>query len=527
MKSKHKPGIFNDVLGPIMRGPSSSHTAAAHRIGSMIRQIAEANFTNIKVKFDKTGALATTYLGQGSALGLAGGLLGLEMTNREIINYEEHLQNSPFSIEYIITDIENKHPNAYEISVQYPDREDLHILAISTGGGMFEIVEWNGFQVSLKGDFYETILFFKEEAKNILPEVEKKINQHFPETILTNTFDNKQHLLLHIKSGKNLTREIHNLLKDFNDSFLKYDLVPVMPAPSSPKIELPFTTVEEMLQLATEKDVSLSELAIKYEIARTGLSAETVFKKMEEIVLIVKNSIDEGLKGTQFQDRILGAQSPLIGKAIKKGHIQKSVNSNIIAYTSAIMEVKSAMGVIVAAPTAGSCGTVGGTLFGSLNEKSFNLDEMTKAFLAAGIIGVFIASKYTFAAEEGGCQVEAGSASAMAAAGLVELNGGTVKQAMDAASMALQNQLGLICDPVAVRVEVPCLGKNIMAATNAYNSYIMAIAGFDAVIPFDEVIDAMKSVGRSLPSSLCCTGLGGLAQTPTGKFLYQKLHAGF
>ncbi len=112
----------------------------------------------------------------------------------------------------------------------------------------------------------------------------------------------------------------------------------------------------------------------------------------------------------------------------------------------------------------------------------------------------------------------------MAAAGMVELNGGSAKQAMDAASMALQNQLGLICDPVAVRVEVPCLGKNILAATNAFNSYIMALAGYNALIPYNEVIDAMKSVGEALPSTLCCTGLGGLAQTTTGKCLYKKFN---
>ena len=120
--------------------------------------------------------------------------------------------------------------------------------------------------------------------------------------------------------------------------------------------------------------------------------------------------------------------------------------------------------------------------------------------------------------------METGAASAMAASGLIELNGGSAKQGMDAASMALQNELGLICDPVAVRVEVPCLGRNIMAATNAFNSYIMALVGYDSVIPFDEVIDAMKSVGEALPPALCCTGLGGLAQTPTGKGLNQKFN---
>jgi len=522
MKSAHIPGIFNDVIGPVMRGPSSSHTAAAHRIGSMIRQAGVPDFSKVIVSFDKTGALATTYLGQGSALGLAGGLLGLEMTDPEIVNYKKHLESSGFTIEYIITDIENKHPNAYQISVQHPGNEELNILAISTGGGMFEIVEWNNFKVSLKGDYFETLLFIRDTNVKIIKEIEDALNTGLSDFIFHKSKDSDHNYLINIKSGRSIEKEIENIpgLKEITN--LKYELSPVMPAPSVTDIKLPFNTIDEMLAMASGKNLSLSELAVIYESARTGLSAGAIFNKMEEIVLIIKKSIDDGLKGTHYMDRILGAQSAFIGRAIEEGIINQTINSTIIAYTSAIMEVKSSMGLIVAAPTCGSCGVLGGALFGSSQQEKFEMKAMVKAFLAAGITGVFIASGYTFSAEEGGCQVETGSGSAMAAAGLVELSGGTAKQAMDAASMALQNQLGLICDPVAVRVEVPCLGKNIMAATNAYNSCIMALAGYDAVIPLHEVIDAMKKVGEALPPSLCCTGLGGLAQTPTAKNLHKK-----
>lgn len=524
MKSAHAPSIFNDVIGPVMRGPSSSHTAAAHRIGSVIRQGGKPNFTKVVVQFDKTSSLATTYLGQGSALGLAGSLLGLEMTDPEIINYEKHLENSNFIIEYIITDIENKHPNAYQINIQYPDREELNILAISTGGGMFEILEWNRFKVSLKGEFFENFLLFQNDNAKAISEVERILNTNLSDFKLYKTQDIKGELLINIKSASSLSKEIENILGLSEKIKHKFELIPVMPVPSVLEINLPFTTVDEMLELTANKDLSLSDLAVMYENARTGLGTDTILKKMEEIVLIVKNSIDEGLKGTHYKDRILGTQSTLIETAEKRGLIQKTINSTIIAYTSAIMEVKSSMGLIVAIPTSGSCGVVGGALFGSLQEEEFDLKQMGRAFLAAGIAGVFIASKYTFSAEEGGCQVETGSGAAMAAAGLIELNGGTAKQAIDAASMALQNELGLVCDPVAVRVEVPCLGKNIMAATNAFNSCIMALAGYNTVIPYNEVIDVMKSVGEALPSTLCCTGLGGLAQTPTGKCLYQKFN---
>lgn len=524
MKSLQRPSIFNDVMGPVMRGPSSSHTAAAHRIGTIIRQSGKPNFTKVIVQFDRNSSLATTYLSQGSALGLGGGLLGLEITDAEIINYEKHLENCNFNMEYIITDIENKHPNAYQIEIQYPNSV-LNILAISTGGGMFEILEWGNFKVSILGNFFEYLLFIPKENANQINEIERLLNTDLSDFKLSKSQNLDGDLLLNIKSGCSLSKQIENISALKKLTFQILELTPVMPVTSVCEISPPFNNVEEMLEIASNKNLSLSDMAIMYEMSLTGLDADTIIEKMEEIILIVRNSIDEGLKGTHYDDRILGAQSTLIIDAEKKGIIQNTNNSKIIAYTSAIMEVKSSMGLIVAIPTAGSCGVVGGALFGSLQEEEeFDLKNMIRPFLAAGIIGVFIADSYTFSAEEGGCQVETGSGSAMAAAGLVELSGGTAKQALDAASMALQNLLGVICDPVAIRVEVPCLGKNIMAATNALNSSIMALAGYDPVIPLDETIDAMKAVGESLPSSLCCTGLGGLALTPAGQCLHNKFN---
>jgi L-serine dehydratase len=298
---------------------------------------------------------------------------------------------------------------------------------------------------------------------------------------------------------------------------------PVMPILAGMSKKLPFTSAEELLKFS-EKEVSdLSELAIMYESARAGIDAEKVLSLMQEIVLKIKAAIDEGLKGKVHADRILGHQSHLILEAEKNKKVIPTIQNRIIAYVTAIMESKSSMEVIVAAPTAGSAGVLGGALFGVAEEINGNMESIVRAFLAAGIIGVFIAGKYTFAAEEGGCQVECGAASAMTAAGLVQLMGGNARQAVNASSMALQNLLGLICDPVADRVEVPCLGKNILGAGNAISAANMSIAGFDPVIPLDEVIDAMKSVGESLPSSLCCTGLGGLSVTPAALKIHDKL----
>jgi L-serine dehydratase len=197
--------------------------------------------------------------------------------------------------------------------------------------------------------------------------------------------------------------------------------------------------------------------------------------------------------------------------------------NRIVLYVTALMEVKSSMGVIVAAPTAGACAALPGAVIAMAEEMELGEEEMAKAMLASGLIGVFIATRWTFAAEVGGCQAEGGSAASMAAAALVDMAGGTLAQSVAAASMAFQSMLGLICDPIANRVEAPCLGKNVMAASNALACANMALANYDPVIPLDEVIETAQRVAAQMPRELRCTALGGLSITPTSKAIEQRL----
>ncbi len=194
--------------------------------------------------------------------------------------------------------------------------------------------------------------------------------------------------------------------------------------------------------------------------------------------------------------------------------------------STAMMEIKSSMGIITACPTAGACGGLPGACIGAADSMGLPGDEITKAMLAAGMIGIFISVHATFAAEVGGCQAECGAGSGMAAAALVTLAKGDTNRALGAASMALQNIFGMVCDPVANRVEVPCLGKNVMAAANALSCANMALANFDPVLPLDEVIQAMDKVGKSLPFELRCTALGGLSVTETSKKIEEQLKKG-
>jgi L-serine dehydratase len=245
---------------------------------------------------------------------------------------------------------------------------------------------------------------------------------------------------------------------------------------------------------------------------------------MVEIVRIMKTSVRTGLSGTHYKDRILGCQSAFYSKKLATGQLLDiGILNRIILYVTALMETKSAMGVIVAAPTAGSCGGLPGAALETADVMGCDDRQIAEALLAASMIGVFISKFSTFAAEVAGCQAECGAGSGMAAAALAALMGAEAEVAVAGASMALQNSLGMICDPVANRVEVPCLGKNVMAASNAVSCANMALAGYDPVIPLDEVIRTMDDVGKSIPSKLRCTALGGLSVTQTSKKIKEKL----
>jgi L-serine dehydratase len=181
------------------------------------------------------------------------------------------------------------------------------------------------------------------------------------------------------------------------------------------------------------------------------------------------------------------------------------------------------MGVIVAAPTAGSCGAFPGCTLAVADFLEASEEQVVHAMLVGGLIGVFIAKQATFAAEVGGCQAECGSGAGMAAAALVTLSNGTTEQALGAASMALQNSLGMICDPIGNRVEAPCLGRNVTAASNALSSANMALSSYQHLIPLDQVIQTMDKVGQCISHELLCTALGGLSITPAAKEIEERL----
>ncbi|GCF95312.1 serine dehydratase [Enterococcus florum] len=511
---KEHASIFNDVLGPVMVGPSSSHTAASVRIGKALRQMVQGNITYFRADFDPEGSLAASYIGQCSDVGLIGGLLDMAPTDENLLNAITIAKENGMAIEFRIVPYENSHPNTYKMTIKTDQNETLEATALSVGGGMIEFVQIDEAAVSIAGGFYETLLF-GQGMKHTEKDLDTLLAQHVQTYCSFTLQQTGTCIVLAIKSQKQLIdSELQWLHQQMTvEKVIAFD--PVLPVLSQKTPTLPFYTAAEMVEQANKEKLDLADMALRYESIRGSISEEEVYQKAEEILDIMVGGIEIGLAGTSFEDRILGQQSHKILENQAR-LIGGELNASIIRYISAMMEVKSSMNVFVAAPTAGSCGALPGTLIAVAHHYKKEKSELVRALLAGGMIGVFIAEYATFAAEVAGCQAECGAGSGMTAGALTQLMGGSIEEAVNAASMGLQNIFGMVCDPIAMRVEVPCLGKNVMCGLNALGAANMALAGYDVVIPLDETIDSFNRVGRMIAPELRCTGLGGLAQTKTG-----------
>lgn len=272
------------------------------------------------------------------------------------------------------------------------------------------------------------------------------------------------------------------------------------------------------LLLAAQTAGSLGEAVVALECDESGASRASVLARLESSLSVMEDAVARGLAGdAHSRSGMTGGDAKLVSE--KGPCLAGDTFSEAVAGALAVAEVNAAMGRIVAAPTGGASGVLPGVLLATAARLSAPREQVVLALAASGGIGGIIAAKATLSGAAGGCQAEIGSAAAMAAAAVVELAGGTPQQAGHAASIALQGQMGLVCDPIGGLVEVPCVARNATGAAVALAAAEMALAGVTFPVPLDEVVSAMGSVGRSLPPSLRETALGGLATTPTGKRL--------
>ena len=286
-----------------------------------------------------------------------------------------------------------------------------------------------------------------------------------------------------------------------------------------------FNSINQLTERALSEGISLSEVMIRQEMEATGQSYLDIYNLMKTNLTTMEGAVAEGLEGVHSTTGLTGMDAVKMQKYIDSGKgLSGELNLLAIANAVSTNEVNAAMGKICATPTAGSAGVVPGVLFAMVKKDPSITEEQKIRFLfTSGAFGFVVANNASISGAAGGCQAEIGSASAMAAAALVELAGGTPDMSAHAFAIGMKNMLGLVCDPVAGLVEVPCVKRNAAGATNALTAADMALAGIESRIPADEVIEAMYKIGLTMPSALRETGRGGLAATPTGERLKAEL----
>ncbi|MEK5231087.1 L-serine ammonia-lyase, iron-sulfur-dependent, subunit alpha [Lysinibacillus sp. FSL K6-0232] len=285
-----------------------------------------------------------------------------------------------------------------------------------------------------------------------------------------------------------------------------------------------FHNVRELVERAEQEEKLISEIMIEQEILITGRTREDVIQQMDRNLTVMEEAVERGLQGVQSVTGLTGGDAVLLQNYIAQGHsLSGDLLLDAVSKAVATNEVNAAMGTICATPTAGSAGVVPGTLFAVKNKLNPTREQMIRYLFTSGAFGFVVANNASISGAAGGCQAEVGSAAGMAAAAIVEMAGGSPQQCAEAFAITLKNMLGLVCDPVAGLVEVPCVKRNAMGAANSLVAADMALAGVSSRIPCDEVIGAMYRIGQSMSPNLKETARGGLAATPTGKAISKAI----
>ncbi|GEB30750.1 MULTISPECIES: L-serine ammonia-lyase, iron-sulfur-dependent, subunit alpha [Brevibacillus] len=286
-----------------------------------------------------------------------------------------------------------------------------------------------------------------------------------------------------------------------------------------------FTSMTELLALCESTNRSIAEVMVARESAKSGRSEQEIVETMKLRLVRMKEAIDQGVSDQSLAPSgISGGDAYKLERYLEKGEqLTGPIVGDAMKFAFATSEMNARMGIIVATPTAGSAGILPGCLFSLHENQKYTFEHLVMGLFTASAIGYVIANRAFISGAAGGCQAEVGSATAMAAAALVEIKQGTPRQAVHAAAIALKSLLGLVCDPVAGLVEVPCIKRNVIGSSIAFSAADIALAGIESQIPCDEVIGAMYEIGKKMPRAYRETALGGLAVTPTGEAVKERI----
>lgn len=557
-----EPLGLRDIIGPIMVGPSSSHTAGALRIARMARRLLSA--APARADITLYGSFAHTGTGHGTDKALVAGLLGLEADDLRI--RDSFFLAKGAGLEFAFTRATDaqaeaagvEHPNTVDMRIVDADGERIEVRGVSVGGGAAAIRRIDGVDVDISGKRTSVVVSQRDE-RGVLAHIARCLSDAAVNIATTRMYRTRRGA--HAYTVMEVDGSVPARAKEAIEQDPRVMGVRVIPADgpeggmigdgaavdgrddaaaaggeqnggaaggmTDRQIEAAeerfarcdFTTGAELLALCGREGCSIAQAMAAREEALAALDGADAGtdEYLARVLDVMRASTEKPLREPEqsIGGLIGGEAHDSAAACARPDAVIDGIAADAMVRAMAVLETNACMGRIVATPTAGSSGVLPGVLFALQNGKGFDDATLRAGVLTASAVGYLAARNATVSGAEGGCQAEVGTAAAMAAAAAVEMAGGTPAAALDAASNALCALMGLVCDPVGGLVEIPCQKRNGSAAAVALTCAQIALAGVPNLVPFDETVAAMDAVGRTLPATLRETALGGIAAAPS------------
>lgn len=511
-------GLF-DVVGPIMHGPSSNHTGGANRIGWVAGKLIGGVSAEYTFMFNPI--FMRMFSGHRSHIAMLAGCLGMREYEDGVNDSKKEADKRGIALSYQAIEHEETDRNTMRIKARY-DGIDWLISSISIGGGNILVDRINGVATQIDGNCY-TYLFILRKGSADQERLAKLKAVAVPLRFYSGSIPEGD--LVCLETRRELSEGQLQGLKELigTELLIERAVEPVTrfgDATGKPPL---FTTFAELLELCRSR--ALIEVVKQYEIDRSGRSEEEVMAQALEIVDVIDASMQRGRRGDNplLAGFCSGSDGRMVDEWGRSGRsIVGEVFNDALSGALAMAEISASAGRVVAVPTSGSAGGLPGTLFAVAKRFGSSKEALAEAFLVAAAAGAIIGNTCSFSGSIGGCQAEIGIGAGMAAAGACYLAGGSAEVAVEACSMAIKNCLGLVCDPLASPVEVPCIKRNAMGASVALMAAEMALAGVRSAVPADDVVVALKDVQQRLPTELKGACVGGLAAAPIAKELQAR-----
>ena len=506
-----------EVLGPIMIGPSSSHTAGALRCAQTALALCAGEPAS--VTFTLWNSFAHTYRGHGTDRALLGGILGFDTDDERIRDSFQIADERGLAYRFAIGgDDPALHPNTVDIAITESGGDTLEVRGESLGGGRVRLCRINGVSVDILGE-YETVFVSHRDVPGALASIIACVADDGVNIAFMKTYRSE-------RGGMAYT--VLEMDDAPADAVLQR-LSQLAPVTSARRIHIPgatrpggegsspylFANGRELLDLCKRHDAGIGTVM---RLREESLFSPGFDERMAHVLQVMRESSTRAIENPRPSlGGFIGGEARLLSQAsdTAAASLVGAPLTQAVTRAMAVLEQNATMGVIVAAPTAGSSGVVPGCVISAGEALGAGEKDVQQALWCAAAVGMLLSRNASVAGAEGGCQAEVGSAAAMAAAALAQMLGGTPEQALNASSIALGNLLGLACDPIGGLVEAPCQNRNAIGVACAFTATQLSLAGIKAPVSFDEAADAMLRVGRMLPLELRETALGGLATCPS------------